>query len=201
MATTETEGKVERTLRRLYQNRDGEITKRLSDQVSHVVLETISGGHRVVADLARIFGGSLPEPSMGLCAAAFGMNTVLGNEIAGKDKSDPQALATAISERLEAIYEGEWSEGRQGPRVKEVLDAWAADAIARGKAVTDDKREVMRQRLLAGEVTSKDLLNIPTINAQYQRAKAERAIAIAQAAQAQAAGTRDAASKFDPDID
>lgn len=199
MANTETEGRtVERTLRRLYRNRDGEVTKRLSDQVAGVILETISGGHRVDADLAQLFGGSLPEPSMGLCAAAFGMNTVLGNEIAGKDKSDPAALATAISERLGAIYEGEWSEGRQGPRIKDVLEAWKADATERGKVVSEAGYEKMRQRLLAGEVQKQDLLNIPQINAHYLKAKAEKALAAFQGAKAAAESTGQA-SAFDPE--
>lgn len=184
-----------RTLKRLYRNRDGEITKRLSESVEAVIIETIHGGHRVEAELSLLFP-TMPEPCMGLAAAAFGLNTVLGNEIAGKDKSDPAALAQLMQERFEAITEGEWSEGRQGPRIKDVLNAWASDAKERGKPVTDASIEKMRQRLLSGEVSTKDLLNQSTVNAWYQKLKAEAAVAKFNAAKAAAEGAG-TASKFD----
>lgn len=198
MAETKT---TERTLLRLYRNRgEQEPTKRLSQDVQFVILETIAGGHRVEADLLKLFPTD-PGPCMGLASAAFGMNTVLGNEIAGKDKSDPVALAQMMRDRLEAIYEGEWSEGRQGPQVKHVLAAWAADAEQRrGKPTSPEAIETMRQKLLTGEVQSKDLLNQTGINAHYQHAKALRAIADADKAKAAAtaAPTSDP-SKYDLD--
>ena len=194
--------KTTRTLRRLYQNRDGEVTKRLSDQVAATILETVNGGHRVEAHLAKLFPeGKLPDPCMGLAAAAFGMNTVLGNEIAGKEKDDPAALAGMIQDRWETIVEGEWSEGRGGPRSKDILDAWKRDAEDRGKTVTEAAIEKMRQRLLTGEVNSKDLLNVPSINAWHEKIKTDRqnerfnaALAAAKAA----GGTE--ANRFDEDL-
>lgn|SRR5574342_716140 len=199
-----TEGRtVDRKLNRLYRNRgETEPTKKLSANVQFVILESLAGGGRVEADLERLFGGKLPEPCMGMALAAFGANTVLGNEIAGKDASDPAALMTMISDRLEAIYDGEWSEGRQGPRTKHVLEAWAADARERGKTVTAESIERMKSKIEAGETTTKDLLNQPGINAWYQKHAAERAIAKFEAAKAAAAAAANAGtttSQFDPD--
>lgn len=199
-----------RTLKRLYLDRDGNVTKKLGENVVAVILETVSGAHRTHADLAALFPDGLPNPCMGLAAAAFGLNTVLGNEIAGKDKSDPMALATLIRERWEAIREGEWSEGRQGPRIKDVLLAWAEDAKERGLPITEDGLlslrggkpstdsgiEKMRAKLMAGEVQAKDLLNRPAVNAWYQKAKAEKAAAEFERAKA-AAATSDQTSQFD----
>jgi hypothetical protein len=198
---TEPTRTVDRKLNRLYRNRgEAEATKKLSGNVQFVILETISGGHRVEADLFRLFPeGQVPEPCMAFAGLAFGMNTVLGNEIAGKDASDPLALATMMRERLDAIYDGEWSEGRQGPRLRHVLEAWAADARERGKTVTAESIEKMRQKIEAGDTSTKDLLNNPAINAWYQKHKADRAIAEFEKAKAAAAAAGTTGSQFDPE--
>jgi hypothetical protein len=198
---TETGRTVDRKLNRLYRNRgETEATKKLTGNVQFVILETISGGHRVEADLARLFPeGRLPDPCMAMAGLAFGMNTVLGNEIAGKDASDPVALATLMQDRLDAIYDGEWSEGRQGPRTKYVLEAWAADARDRGKNVTPESIEKMRSKIEAGETSTKDLLNDPQINAWYRKHEADRAVAKFNTAKAAAEAAGATTSKFDPD--
>jgi hypothetical protein len=198
---TETGRTVDRKLNRLYRNRDeAEPTKKLGPHVRWVILESIAGGGRVETDLFKLFPeGQVPEPCMGMTGLAFGMNTVLGNEIAGKDSSDPAALMALIRDRQEAIYDGEWSEGRQGPRTKHVLEAWAADARDRGKTVTAESIERMRQKIEAGETSTKDLLNTPSINVWYQKHKAERQVAEYERAKTAAAASGATQSQYDPD--
>lgn len=186
-----------RTLNRLYRLRGAtEPTKKLTQEVETVVIETISGGHRITMDLADLFPDGLPPPCMGLAAAAFGLQTVIGNEIAGADKTDPQALADEMESRWEEIKSGTWSEGRSGPRINDVLDAWAADARERGMPVTDASIARMRERLLSGEVSPKDLLNQPAINAQHQAILTKRSMERLEKAKA-AAAQAGSSSKYD----
>jgi hypothetical protein len=165
-----------RKLNRLYKFRDGKIDKGASDQVTGVVIEVKDGGHRVETDLADLFPAGLPDPCMGLAAAAFGLQTVLGNEIAGKDLPGEE-LARLMSERRDSILDGEWSEGRTGPRLKFVLDAWSADAKERGQPVTDESIGKVKAKLLAGEWTSKQLLDKPGIRKHYDAAELSRVTA------------------------
>lgn len=187
-----------RHLKRLYRNRDGEVTKQLSENVEAVIIETIVGGHRVEADMRKLFA-EFPPACMGLAATAFGLNTVLGNAVAGREKDDPAAVAELISRRWSAILDGEWSEGRQGPTLKMVLEAWAQDARNRGHAVTPESIAKMKAKVLAGETSRDALLANPAINVCYQEllvARQKENLAKAQAAlQANTA----AVQVFDPE--
>lgn len=186
----------ERKLDRLYQNRDGEVSKKLTKDVYKVLLQPKGGTTRVEADIATLFpNGALPEPCIALQALAFGLNTVLGNAVAGKDGS-PEELAAMIQDRWDAIAEGEWSEGREGPRLTLVIDAWAADFESRkGTPASEEQKANLRAKLESEEYTTKDLLKDAGINAAYQNILAQRAIARAKEAQAAAAGAE--VGKFD----
>lgn len=197
MAQTQDNETTNRKLNRLYRHRDGEINKKIGPTVDAVILEPIGGNDRVVAELAPLFGGSLPADCIGLTAAAFGLNTVLGNAIAGK-AGDPATLLEHISERWESIKDGEWSEGREGPRIKYVLEAWAADvAERRGSAPTEAQVAAMRAKVEANEVSTKALLGDAGINAHYQAHAAQRAVERAKAAKAAQANSG-SQGKFDP---
>lgn len=187
-----------RHLKRLYRNRDGEITKQLSENVEQVLIETIVGGHRVEADMRKLFV-TFPEPCMGLAAAAFGLNTVLGNAVAGKEKDNPAAVSELIASRWESILDGEWSEGRQGPTMNAVLDAWAEDATNRGHVVTAESRAKMKAKILAGGVTTKDLLDNPAIQVCYQQAIVRKQQQKLAEVQAKVSNAGDNVKVFDPE--
>lgn len=159
-----------RHLKRLYRNRgETEATKQLSGEVQFVTIETINGGQRVDCDLFQLFpAGQVPEPCMAMAGLAFGINTVVGNAVAGKDKDDPAEVARLMQARWDSILDGEWSEGRQGPTTKAVLEAWAEDATNRGKQITAESIAKMKAKIVAGEVTIKQLLDNPGIQVCYQ---------------------------------
>ncbi len=184
-----------RHLRRLYRNTgETDATKELSGDVEFVIIETINGGHRVECDLKALFPeGAFPPPCMGRAAAAFGLNTVVGNAVAGKDKDDPEEVHRMMQARWDSIAGGEWSEGRQGPLTADVIAAWAADAINRGKQVTDASREAVKAKLKSGEWSVKGLLDIPGIQVEYQKAIVAKQQAKLAEAQAKA-GTGDTTS-------
>lgn len=171
-----------RKLNRLYRHRDGEINKKQGPTVVAVILEPIGGTGRVTAELAELFPAGLPEPCLGLAATAFGLNTVLGNEIAGKTGTADELLE-AISERWSVIQDGEWSEGRQGPRVKFVLEAWAANAARLGREVQESHIDAMRKKLESGDVTTAQLLSDAGIRTEYDGAEAQRKVAKFKASQ------------------
>jgi len=186
--------KTPRKLRRLYKFRDGEINGKLTADVTGVVWETIVGGHRVECELAKLFPAGLPEPCIGLMATAFGMNTVVGNAIAGKEGT-PEELAAKLQDRLEAIEEGDWAEGREGgPRLKYILEAWATDARNRGKNVTEESIATVKAKILSGEWTGAGLLDNAGIRAAYDAAEAQRVVAKAQKSQEAAAAAKPTSS-------
>lgn len=166
-----------RKLARLFRLSNGEVVKtsKLSQEVVAVILEPTGGGQRLTCELADLFGGSMPEPSIGNTVAAFGLNTVLGNAVAGFNGT-PDAMMAKIMERWETIKDGEWSEGREGgPRLKYVLEAWARSVKQRrGSDATEAEIAAMKAKILADEVTTKALLDVPHIRAHYDAADAER---------------------------
>lgn len=196
--TSETSEK--RHLKRLYRNRgETEATKQLSGDVQFVTIETINGGHRVDCDLFALFPtGQVPEPCMAMAGLAFGINTVVGNAVAGKDKDDPAEVARLMQARWDSILDGEWSEGRQGPTTKAVIDAWAEDAQNRGKVITEESKAKMKAKIMAQEVTVKQLLDNPGIQVCYQAQLMRKAQEKLQEAQAKAANAGGATS-FDVD--
>lgn len=200
MANTDT-STSSRHLKRLYRNRgDAEATKDLGPDVQYVIIETINGGHRIEADMALIFPeGHFPPPCMGLAATAFGLNTVLGNAVAGKDKDDPRAVADLIRARWDSIRDGEWSEGRQGPQLKDALAAWAMDAVNRGKTVTPDSIAKMRAKIVSGEATVKGLLDNPNIQVCYQQVLLRKQQERLQEAEAKLATPSASQVVFDPE--
>lgn len=201
MANANAEGSDKRHLKRLYRNRgETDATKQLSGDVQYVVIETIVGGHRVECDLFALFpNGQVPEPCMALAAMAFGVNTVVGNAVAGKDKDDPAAVAALMQARWDSILDGEWSEGRQGPTTKAVLEAWAEDAQNRGKVITAESIAKMKAKIVAQEVTVKQLLDNPGVQVCYQAQTVRKAQEKLREAQERAGASQTTAATFDVD--
>ena len=76
-------------------------------------------------DLAEMFGGKLPPASIGRAAAAFGLNTSIGNAANTATGHDGEAASTtlediqdAVQKRIKSLSEGKWSAERAefGPR-------------------------------------------------------------------------------------
>jgi hypothetical protein len=193
----ETQRSEKAKLNRLYKTRDGEVTQKLDENVTGVLWETIKGGLRVEIDLEPLFPNGLPEPCVGLAAAAFGLNTSVGNVVG--PMSDPVEMAKAMQARVDVIMDGEWRGGREtGPRTKYVLEAWAEYFSGQGYTVTEAATEKMRAKIVGGETSTKELLDDPAIRAIYDRKEAERAIAASKASAAKAEGAK-ASSKFAPE--
>jgi hypothetical protein len=176
-------------LDRSYINRDGEPTKKITPNVAKVVIRIKATGESVTISLGDLAPGkTLPEPSMLLCAAAFGINTVIGNQVAGA--TDPAEMIGRMTERADAIVEGEWSSGREGPRISHTLDAWKASLARRNIAVTDDDLAAMKEEITSGSATTTALLANDDIRAEYDAAAAQRMMEKAKASAAKAAGSK-----------
>ena len=201
MANTEAGTDSRRRLDRMYYSRtqnplqEGVEPAKLTDQVRYVELRTKDGENRVIADLAKFCpDGQLIEPCMLLTLAAFGLNTVIGNEVAGKTGPGIE-LAKLMQQRLDAIEDGEWSD-RSGPRLKYVLEAWA-DYYEERKGVRPDASQIdgMRRKLLDGEYSVQALKDEPSIAAHMAKREAERAAAKAKE-QFAVAASAESADKF-----
>lgn len=193
MADAKTRGEK---LNRLYENRDGEVVNKITQNVKKVIIEVIGTGERVIFDLTDISpDGQLPNECMLMAAAAFGMNTVLGNQVAGA--TDPTEMAKRIQDRAEAIIEGEWATGREGgPKLSLVVEAWKASLAARGHQVSDDQLAAMRKSIVDGEYSTKDLLADEHINAEFRSIEAR--VAVERAEKAKAAAVAKPAGDIDP---
>jgi len=168
-------------MNRIYLNRDGEETSKLTPEVAGVVWEVIETKERVQLDLSELFADKiLPAPSLGMCAAAFGINTAVGNTVG--NTRDPREMVKRLSDRVESILDGEWSSGREGgPNLKYVLEAWASSLRDRGHSVTDELLASMRKAILDGTTTTKDVLANNDVASKYAALEAERAVAKAKA--------------------
>ena len=182
-------------MNRLYVNRDGEETAKLSPNVASVVWEVIGTGERVQLDLSDIFPEGMPDPCVGLCAAAFGVNTAVGNTVG--NTRDTTEMVRRLRDRASAISEGEWASGREGgPRMRFVLEAWKQTLEGSGHSVSDEQFEAMRQEVVKGNLTTKEILANDHVRAQYDANEVERARALAEASKAKLAASPAAA--FDP---
>lgn len=197
--TETTVGKRDK-LEREYILPSGEATKKLSPDCIGVKLTVKATGEAVSVKLADLFEGETPAPGMWVCAALFGLNTVLGNQVAGE--TDTSKMAERIADRASAIVEDkEWSSGRDGgPRMGMVIDAWALDAQAKGFTVTDELRAACKSEIQSGVTSTKDLLSDDGVNAQYQSLLLQQQQAKVDAAKAKigSAGTGEARGPYMP---
>lgn len=191
----ETKQPRDEKMNRLYITRDGEETAKLTPDVASVIWEVIATGERVQLDLSDLFPQGMPEPCVGLCAAAFGVNTAVGNTVG--NTRDTTEMVRRLRDRASAISEGEWASGREGgPRMRFVLEAWRQSLEARGHKLSDEQVEAMRQEVVKGNLSTKEILADDHVRAQYDANEVERARALAEASKAKLAAKP--AAEIDP---
>lgn len=106
-------------------------------------------------------------------AAAFGLNTTIGNEAGGAEDDDEAIMA--MKDRLDSLLSGTWAVQRQaGPRFGDVLEAYARVYKAAGAVLTDEMKQTISAKLAAGELKVKDVSKDPRMAAALAAIKLER---------------------------
>ncbi len=141
---------------------------------------TFADGTETQVELSKLFGGSLPAPSVGRAAAAFGINTSAGNaaNTAGKGSTVEETInlgKEAIEARLETFAEGRWTTERAegGPRPSLFFDALRKFRADRGADVSDARMAQLRLDYAEPEKRNA-YLSIPEFKTVYLQLQHER---------------------------
>lgn len=127
----------------------------------------LESGEELIWDLKRF-------EAVGAQGLAFGLQQVTQNAYGGLT-TDAERIE-ACEDRIATLEGGSWSSERQaGPRDSDLLDAWAAAREEQGAKADAEWRESVRQKLEAGEVTSKQLMANARIKAKLDAIRAQRA--------------------------
>jgi hypothetical protein len=171
--------------KRTFKKESGEYTSRVSTESIGFKIELIESGH-IVEYALRDFSDEVIK-----AAALFGIVTSVTNAF-GAIK-DPDEMAEAMDNRLEALINGEWTSEREtGPRTSDILEAYIAFRAKHGKDTTQANQDKFLANLKDGSTTLKDLLASEAgLAAEYAAIKAKRIIERADKAAAKA-GTQDA---------
>lgn len=106
-------------------------------------------------------------------AAAFGLNTTIGNEAGGAEDEDEAIMA--MTDRLNALLAGTWATARQaGPRFGDILEAYSRVYRAAGANFTPELRDTVSAKLASGEIKVKDAAKDPRMAAALTAIKMER---------------------------
>lgn len=178
--------KTKRTVaKRTFRSQSGEITSRSVPDVEAVIFEFPANGFQMVMELKDIFPDGLPPPSVGRAAAAAGVNTSVGNVFGGI--FDTEEAIEAAESRWATLQEGSWSaERKTGPRTSDLVEAWAAFRVKRGAPDNKEWRERAKAQILSGAKTSKELLSMSGLKAEYDAIRAKRAAERAEKSRAAA---------------
>lgn len=171
--------------KRTFRSADGEITSRSSLDVEAVIFE-FPNGYKFTMELSDLFPEGLPPPSVGRAAAAAGVNTSVGNVFGGI--TDAEEAIEAAESRWQTLTDGAWSaERKTGPRTSDLIEAWAAFRVKNGAPDSPEWRAMAKDKILKREKTSKDLLVMPGLKAEYDAIRAKRAADRAEKSRAAAA--------------
>jgi hypothetical protein len=172
---------------RRFRSADGTITPRSTLEVEAVIFE-FPNGHKMVMELSELFpDGHLPEPSVGRAAVGAGINTSVGNVCGGI--ADIDEAIDAAESRWSVLTDGQWTaERKTGPRIGDLVDAWAKFRADRGADGSEAWKAEGRRILKAGLKTPKELLDMSALKAEYLAIKAKRSAERAEAAR-KVAGT------------
>src|SRR5689334_4312081 len=153
-----------RSITRLFVNESSaEPTPRAANDTTAVILR-FANKYEIKYDLAEAFGGSLPAPSVGRAAAAFGLSTSLGNAgntagaeaapVVGTDEdgrpikgeADPNDIIEAVEERLARLKEGTWAAEREGAGPPTTIMVEAFVEYRKVKGLSIDEARIDRFR-------------------------------------------------------
>lgn len=191
--TNTTPSKREARIQRFFLNEGSdEPTGRAQENTHTIGFKFVKNDEEIRFELAKVFGGSLPPPSVGRAAAAFGVSTSAGNagntaaSTAGSD--DPEVAMEAVNKRLEQLESGEWSAERDDgtPRTSLLMEAFIAWRIDNKAPVDEAAMAPHREKFKDKEHVSKIMAH-PQIRAKLEAMKAERAVKRAQEKAAKAA--------------
>jgi hypothetical protein len=183
--------KKARLVENFYIGKDGQRQARPMLDVVSFGKKFLSNGHEIVKHLSDFSNETLAQ------AAAFGLQQVGQNAYGGVTDDDEKI--EALEARWDNIQAGQWSADRQvGPRSNDLVEAFAQVKIDEGKNVTDEWKDVVRQKLESGELQAKDLAANPRVKAKIDAIKAARA---AERAKKSAAAAGSASDDTLPDIE
>jgi len=184
MPETETQSK-ERSIFRLFRDEDGKIGSRATENVVAIGFKYADDEESWI-DLAKVFGGNLPPPSVGRAAAALGVSTSAGNaggSVAKAAGHNPEVIREAVEKRLETFVPedgspGEWSAERDsgGPRTSVLLEALKAYRQQHNADTSDAKMAELREKLKDEEWRKKYLSHqdFQAVLLKVKRVKAEQ---------------------------
>jgi len=196
-----------RSIVRSFISEAGEETPRATNDAKAVVL-TFANKYKIQYDLVDAFAGTLPAPSVGRAAAAFGLSTSLGNAgntagaenapVVGTDEdgrpikgeADPNDIIEAVEERLARLKEGTWAAEREGagPPTTIMVEAFVEYRKAKGLSFDEPRIERFRE-----DIKDKGTREQFMADADYRRVYEgiRSAKAIARATQVAASGLAD----------
>lgn len=152
---------------RLFRGADGSLEPRVMQDVTAVVFKFPHTGEELVMDLDAL------QPGILKAAAAFGINTSVGNVLGSvKDKHQFHDACTA---RWETLTGGAWSEGREsGPRIGHLMEAIRRVKKARDGAEPDQAwLDAKRAQLTAPDFDRKVYLNNSAIKSEIDQIRIE----------------------------
>src|SRR5262245_7553157 len=196
-----------RSITRSFVNDSGVESARATNDAKVVVL-TFANKYQIKYDLSEAFGGSLPAPSVGRAAAAFGLSTSLGNAgntagaeaapVVGTDdegrpikgEADPNDIIEAVEERLARLKEGTWAAEREGAGPPTTIMVEAFVEYRKVKGLSHDEPRIDRFR---EDIKDKGTREQFMADADYRRVYEgiRSAKAIARATQVAASGLAD----------
>ena len=191
--THQTEQDESPVIQRIFHHADGEQSGRARKDTVAITFKCQNGATGTV-DMAKVFGGTLPPPSVGRAAAAFGVSTTIGNagNTAGaddkkarglkrEDDPDPEIVFNALMSRLEKVVppdgtEGEWTTAREtGPRTSLMLEAIVAYRTAKGRPVNDEVLAKYRASLRDIDYVKRTMAD-PDFRVIYEKMRVEKTL-------------------------
>lgn len=170
---------------RKFVSRSGEVTSRATLDVQKVVFEfTDAGGEPLIMNLDDLAGFSGLPDGVVRAAAAFGVNTSVGNTF-GAIKDNPVEARLAAEDRWGTLTDGEWASEREGGmRIGDLIEAVKRAKTKAGHAFDESS---FRMALESGRKDRNEVAKIPAVAAELEAIRLEKIQAKLKEAQAKAA--------------
>lgn len=178
---------------RTFRDEAGTLEPRVMLDVTAVVFRFPHTGEELVMKLADL--GPLPPPGVLRAAAAFGINTSVGNVLGSvTDRAD---FHDACAARWETLISGSWSSDREfGPRIGHLIEAISRIKTRKdGMAPSKEWTDALRAKISAPDFDRKAYLANDSVKAEIDKIKVEQLQA--RIAQAERSGSSDLGSILD----